>query len=182
MLPLHLLFICLSIYSLICCSSGCEEAAWLWAAEYHPFQLHLCGSSESCILPRPYDGAELHKTCSAVVSSCGKDTCVVTSDKTLHFSECLSFRQRYADCEKQMQSGPFGIRATEMQIKVRKIQENYTMQIHCLSKSPKYLCVATAEGISPHSQLLSICLLLVAGLTRINAFSSFQINDILKRD
>lgn len=127
MLPLHLLFICLSIYSLICCSSGREEAAWLWAAEHHPFQLHLCGSSESCVLPRPYDGAELHKTCSAVVSSCGKDTCIVTSDKTLHFSECLSFRQWYADCEKQMQSGPFGICATEIQIKVRKIQENYAM-------------------------------------------------------
>lgn len=85
MLLLHLLFLYLFIYLLV-------DLQFLWPqgscialeAEHHPFQLHICGTSESFALPGPYDGAKLYNLI-IMASSCGEDTCFITSDKTLHF-------------------------------------------------------------------------------------------------
>ena len=116
LLLLYLFIYLLVIYLLICCSSGHEEAAWLWEAEHHPFQLHLYGSFESCVLPRPYDRAELHNLVwHGVVLWRRHLFCNLRQDTTL-LCECFSFRQCNADCEKQMQSGPSNICTTAIEI------------------------------------------------------------------
>lgn len=150
-------FICLSLYFSICCFSGHEEAAWLWEAGHHPFQLHVCKSSESCVLPVLYNGAELHNLvwCSVILWR-RHLFCNLRQDTTL-LCECFSFRECYADSEKQTQSGPFNIFTTATEIKKGKINTAKLCHEGTLSLKVTQASVhALSEGPSHHSQLLPI--------------------------
>lgn len=106
------------------------------------------------LLPVLYNGAELHNLvwCSVILWR-RHLFCNLRQDTTL-LCECFSFRECYADSEKQTESGPFNIFTTATEIKKGKI--NTAKLCHEGTPSLKVTQAsvhALSEGPSHHSQL-----------------------------
>lgn len=178
MLLLHLLFIYLFIYLLVdllllwprgsCVASGKQStipSSFTSAGPLNP--VHFLGrtTERSCT------------TWSGVVSSCGEDTCFVSSDKTLYFS--VSAFLLDSDCEKQMQSGPLDICTTAIQINKDKRNTAKLCYLGTLSLKVTQVSVCGYCWRRFPSFPITTHPVPMAGLTRMNAFSCW-INVILK--